>query len=258
MPRFKLTLAYDGSGFHGWQRQEPPDAPPLRTVQGVLQETVREVLGVPVELTGASRTDAGVHARGQVAAFTAAVPVPADRLPRALTARLPPDVEVLAAEEVGDSFDPISGAKSKGYRYTLRQGWPHAHRAGVFERGRVFVTVHRLDAGRMSAAATRLVGTHDFRAMAREPEARLSSVRTIHSCTIREGPEGLVQIDVSGNGFLHNMVRIIAGTLVEVGRGRIEPDAIGEILASGDRDRAGPTLPPDGLCLEWVHYGAPA
>jgi tRNA pseudouridine38-40 synthase len=308
VPRYRLTLAYDGSAFHGWQKQEPVPAqagtegagPPtplrsrgiehglaaakpgriaLRTVQGVLERAVREVVREPIEVMGASRTDAGVHARGQIAAFTCSEGVEAGEgwpqsrgmapLVRALNGRLPGDVLVLDACAVAASFDPVGDAVEKGYTYTL-----HVSRdRPLFDRHLVQHVWVPLDLESMRAAAARLVGEHDFAGFAAAGHGRGSTVRTIFSCdVVRAGdapgwrhadPAGRsepwatrLRIDISGSGFLYNMVRIIAGTLVEVGRGRIEPGAIGEILASRDRARAGPTLPPTGLCLEWVKYGS--
>jgi tRNA pseudouridine38-40 synthase len=257
MPRYKLTVAYEGTDFHGWQKQEPPPevaAGPLRTVQGVLETAVREVVREPVAVVGASRTDAGVHALGQVAAFTSVQEIPLDRLPLAINSRLPPDVLVVKAEVVGESFDPISDALSKGYRYSIAHGGPERSPRPLFDRRFVYYTYHPLDAQPMDAAAKHLVGEHDFASFAQINHGRETTVRTIHSCSVESTAPDRCHIDVSGGGFLYNMVRIIAGTLVEVGRGRIEPDQVPAILAARDRRAAGPTLPPEGLCLMWVRY----
>ena len=256
MPRYKLTIAYDGTEFHGWQRQEPADAPPLRTVQGVVQEALQEVLRQRVELVGASRTDAGVHAIGQVAAFTADVRVPLDRLAQAITARLPHDVQVTRAETVADGFNPIGGARSKCYRYTIEHtSHPH-HARPLFDRNFVFATPYALDTARMQEAARRIVGTHDFASFAQVNHGRATTVRSVLDCVVRAPAPRRAEIEVCATGFLYNMVRIIAGTLVEVGRGRVDPGDIPAILAARDRRMAGPTLPPQGLCLRWIWYGA--
>jgi tRNA pseudouridine38-40 synthase len=255
LPRFKLTIAYDGTDFHGWQKQVPPDAAPLRTVQGVLEEAVRVCVAAPVVVLGASRTDAGVHAIGQVAAFTAETRIPIDRLPLAIGARLPDDVQVLDAAIVHDGFDPISDARSKLYRYTIGSPTPGSAQVPLFERRYLHWQVHELDVAAMDAAARRLVGEHDFAAFAQAAHGRESTIRRIHGCSVLTPRPGRVWIDVSGNGFLYNMVRIIAGTLLEVGRGRMSADQVSEALASKDRTRAGPTLQPHGLCLRWIHYG---
>ncbi|MEN0020149.1 MAG: tRNA pseudouridine synthase A [Planctomycetota bacterium] len=299
MPRYKLTVAYDGTDFCGWQKQEPrdPDAHPvkddpgqrppehkidrtlqagepgrvaLRTVQAVVERAVREVVREPVMLQGASRTDSGVHARGQVAAFTAET-WPEDRglipIIRGINARLPGDVLITRAQIVPDAFDPIADCQSKGYSYRIYQS---IHRP-LWQRRGVYHTWKNLDLDAMRTAAAHLVGEHDFESFAAMHHGRASTVRTIFACDVTEeapnqepkasahdasvGEGRLLRIDVSGNGFLYNMVRIIAGTLHEVGRGKIDPDSIPDILQAKDRRRAGVTLPPEGLRLEWIDYG---
>jgi tRNA pseudouridine38-40 synthase len=257
MPRYRLVVAYDGTDFHGWQRQEPPGAAPLRTVQGLLERAVAEAVGTPVHVMGASRTDAGVHALGQVAAFTAETRIPVERLAMAITARLPEDVCVRSAERVHDGFDPISDCISKCYRYTIAHGVEAPDAALLFERRTTWWTRHRLDGDAMRRAATALVGTHDFAAFAAANHGREHTVRTVFGCTVIEPRAGRLVVEVAGSGFLYNMVRIIAGTLVDAGRGKTDAAAIARALAGGDRAMAGPTLPPHGLRLEWVRYGAP-
>jgi len=291
VPRYKLTIAYDGTDFHGWQKQHPPAADhpelvpdqaldpilgspadgrvALRTVQEVVEQAVRKVCRECVVLTGASRTDAGVHALGQVAAFTS-TPKPdcgqgwpadrgTDRLVRALNGALPRDVLIRDAAIVSDEFDPITHALEKEYTYTIATGEPRP----LFDRHFVYDTWHRLDPARMAEAARHIVGEHDFAAFAQINHGRRTTVRTVFTCEVSQiescpGPgldaQKRIVIRVSGSGFLYNMVRIIAGTLVEVGRGKIKPDAVADIIASTDRRRAGPTLPPDGLRLEWIRY----
>ncbi|MDX2131594.1 MAG: tRNA pseudouridine synthase A [Planctomycetota bacterium] len=341
MPRYRLTIAYDGTDFCGWQKQElflpPPDARPadqrppdretttpvprpgklagattldirdgedrprtaLRTVQHVVEQSVRAIVREDVILTGASRTDTGVHAKGQVAAFTcspADVPPRRDRaadfdssllppepeeppgpstprgpgwpldrgtgrLLRAINSRLPDDILVVACEPTSPDFDPIQHATSKAYSYTLHVGPPPPHGLGLrplWDRRYVHHVWEPLDLDRMERATAHLVGEHDFAAFAAAGHGRLSTVRTILSCTVTElspvTESRRLRIDVSGTGFLWNMVRILAGTLVDVGRARIDPDAVPAIIASRDRRAAGPTLPPTGLCLEWIRY----
>lgn len=299
MPRYKLTIAYDGTNFHGWQRQEPPVVGEvgarvpiseeegfenvefegedgkrrrkLRTVQEVLIRAVQEIVREPVALLGASRTDSGVHARGQVAAFTTSDVEkgrgwPAERgaepFIRALNARLPDDVLVRAVELVDSSFDPIGGCTSKGYSYTLHIS-PHRP---LWDRNYVHHIWSPVDVAKMNEAAALLVGEHDFAGFAAAGHGRLTTVRTVLSCRVveeeekRETQGGVeegarrVRIDISGTGFLWNMVRIIAGTLVEVGWGKRTLDDVRRALETGDRRAAGPTLPATGLCLEWVNY----
>ena len=247
--RYKITLAYDGSDFHGWQKQIPPDGEPLRTVAGVVEDTLRHVLRQPITLVGASRTDAGVHALGQVAHFDADTPIPIERLAQAVNSRLPGDIEVLTFEPADLRFDAISDAVSKQYRYRIF----HTERRPLQQRHCVWHCWTPLDMGRMTAAAVRIVGTQDFEGFAAAGHGRATTVRTVTRCEVeRDDPE--VHIVVQGTGFLYNMVRIIAGTLVEVGRGRFEPDQIDRLLTSRDRRQAGPTLPAHGLWLEWIKY----
>lgn len=258
MARYKLTIAYDGTAFHGWQKQNRPDGTSLRTVQAVVEEAVRETVKQPIVVMGASRTDTGVHALGQVAAFTAETPIPDDRMARAITSRLPDDVQILRAERVRNDFDPISDCVAKGYRYHFAHGITAedipGRRRPLFDRHYVFWTYHDLDADRMNEAARHLIGEHDFASFAKINHGRESTVRTIYDCAARATEAHRCHVNVAGSGFLYNMVRIIAGTLMEVGRGAIEPEAMRDILAAADRRAAGPTLPPTGLCLQWIRY----
>lgn len=247
--RYKLLIAYDGSAFHGWQKQEPPDAPALRTVQGVMHDTMVRLFKQPINLVGASRTDSGVHARGQVAHFDAVSRVPVERMAMAINSRLPDDIEVLEAEAVSPSFDAIRQAVTKQYTYTIH----NTERRPLGIRHMVHHYWQPLDAERMNAAAARLVGEHDFEGFSAAGHGRESTVRTIHRCEVQRDGDRVV-ITVEGSGFLWNMVRIIAGTLLEVGRGHFEPQHIDEILRTADRQLAGPTLPPNGLCLEWIRH----
>jgi tRNA pseudouridine38-40 synthase len=258
LQRYKLTIAYDGSGFHGWQKQEPPPPQaPLRTVAGEVESTLQRVLQQPITLVGASRTDAGVHARGQVAHFDAATPIPLERLAQAINSRLARDIEIVSAELAAPTFDAISDAKCKQYRYRLF----NAPCRPLEKRNHVFHCWIDLDVGAMDAAAQHLVGEYDFASLAAVAHGRATTVRTIFACHVTRdtlsGPTSggdEVHIVVQGSGFLYNMVRIIAGTLVEVGRGHWPPEHMKEILAACDRAAAGPTLPPQGLWLEWVKY----
>jgi len=255
MPRFRLKIAYDGTDFHGWQRQEPKDAEPLRTVQGVVEQAVAELIGQRVDVVGASRTDTGVHAIGQVAAFTADVRVPVERLANAISARLPRDVQVVEAERTHDGFNPIGDARSKCYRYTIEHT-SHPHNPWpLFDRNLVFATPHTLDLDRMQRAAAALVGTYDCASFTQIDHGRTTTVRSVYDCIVRSPTPRRVEIEIAASGFLYNMVRIVAGTLFEAGRGRIEPGDVAAIRDARDRTRAGPTLPPQGLCLRWIWYG---
>jgi tRNA pseudouridine38-40 synthase len=257
MPRYRLTVAYDGTNFHGWQKQEPPGAEPLRTVQHVMERALAEVLRGEVDVVGASRTDAGVHALGQVAAFSCATDFEPKRLVAAVNARLPEDAQVRDASIVPDAFSPISDAIAKGYRYRIAwgRGKPGDLPRPLFNRTTMFWTPYELDAVAMNEGARRLIGQHDFASFTRKNPNRETTVRTVHDCLVTATGRRRLRMDVCGDGFLYNMVRIIAGTLVEIGRGKIAPEAIERILAARDRDAAGPTVAAGGLCLMWVKYG---
>lgn len=257
--RYMLTIAYEGTNFHGWQKQASTSADPwvaaegVRTVQAVVERAVREVVREPVELMGASRTDSGVHAAGQVAAFTAGEErrgAPDERLGMAINARLPEDVVVTGVRRVNPRFDPVGHCEAKGYRYRI---WTGTQRV-LWER-RVTANVRTdLDVRAMRVAAERVVGKHDFCAFAAAGHGRLSTIRTVFSCDVSREESGIISIDVSGDGFLYNMVRIIAGTLVEVGRGKRTADEVSAAIESRDRRNAGPTMPASGLRLEWIRY----
>ena len=263
--RYKLTVAYDGSAFHGWQKQQPKDQPWPRTVEGELEQTLMRVLRQPADvigLLGASRTDTGVHAIGQVCHFNADTPIPLERLCKAINSRLPEDIDARAVEVVHEGFDAIRDATDKQYRYRVLNA-PHRP-LGL--RHLVYHEWNALDLDAMRDAAQRLIGTHDVEGFASAAHGRTNTVRTIHDCQIEEHPlpggyaadpraGRELHVVISGNGFLYNMVRIVAGTLVEVGLGKMPPARIDEILATQNRRLAGTTLPPNGLCLEWIKYG---
>lgn len=243
MRTLKLTLAYDGVGFHGWQVQ-----PELRTVQGVVTDALARVLRQPVKLFGAGRTDAGVHAEGQVASLETDHSIPCAKLCRALSAKLPPDVSVVSVEEVPRDFHARFRALGKWYRYRLlERPLPDALR-----RRRAVRVSWRLDVLAMRRAARGLEGTHDFRSLAPAKEQR-PTVRTLFAVDVTRCQD-LVFIDVVGDGFLHKMVRTLAGTLLEVGRGRTRADGMDSLLQERSRAAAGPTLPPEGLTLVRVAY----
>lgn len=254
--RYRMILAYDGSGFHGWQKQHPPGQTPLRTVQQVIEDTLIDLFKHPVVLTGASRTDTGVHAQGQVAMFDVATPIPVDRLHNAINGRLPHDIELREITVAEPEFHCIKDVVSKQYRYTILTG---THRP-LWQRHVVHHCRFELDVEQMHDAATRLVGTHDVEGFAAAGHGRTRTTRTIHHARVwRDTDPGeflddRIHFEVQGDGFLLNMVRIMAGTLVEVGRGQFEPSRIDEILETADRQLAGPTLPPNGLCLQWIRY----
>ncbi len=240
----KLTVCYDGSGYHGWQIQ-----PGYKTIQGMLSEAVRSLMGEEITVTGASRTDAGVSALGQAAVIQIDSPIPTENLAKALTDRLPREIAVVEAVEMADGFDVIGGVKTKLYRYTINTSSCRP----VLNIRHCWHLSKKLDIAAMDKAAERLVGKHDFKSFAAAGDSRENSVRTVFRCDVVEtGHE--VFVDVEGDGFLYNMVRNIVGTLVEVGVGRWEPEKIGEILKAKDRTAAGPIAVAEGLCLMWIKY----
>lgn len=239
----KLTIEYDGTAYHGWQRQAN-----AVTVQQVLEEGIAAVVGHKVTLYGSGRTDAGVHALGQVANFHTSSTIPADGLHHAVNAAMPKNIVVVRAEDVPDDFHARYSAKSKTYRYTI---CCRPVRPALGAR-----YVHWLrrepDAEAMRAAAGHFVGEHDFAAFETESSGE-NAVRTVtRSELVEEGDR--LHFYVAANGFLYNMVRAMVGTLIEVGLGTREPDDIPRLLASRDRALAGPTAPAKGLCLMQVDY----
>ncbi len=244
----KLTVVYDGSAYHGWQIQ-----PGLKTIQGVLTEAIEKLIGGEVRVFGASRTDAGVSALGQVALVQIDSAIPVENFARAITGRLPADIAVTEAVEVPQGFDLIGAVKSKLYRYTIFTGPVRP----VLQIRHCWHLPAKLDTIAMAKAAKLLVGKKDFKSFASAADKRESTVRTIFRCDLSNGKEAekdYVYIDVEGDGFLYNMVRNIVGTLVEVGVGRMPPEKIAEILEAKDRTAAGPIAPAAGLCLMCVKY----
>lgn len=239
-----LTVAYDGTDYSGFQIQE--NGP---TIQAELERALSRLAGGPVRVTGAGRTDAGVHARGQVIGFFSPLGHDPDTYVRALNAALPRDIAVLAAETVPAGFHARYWAVGKTYVYDI---WTDRVRP-VFERRYRHYCPHPLDTGAMRRGARFLVGTHDFAAFQATGSSAGTSTRTVTRFEVDEVPHG-VRLTVEANGFLYHMVRIMAGTLMLVGRGKLAPDAVKRILESRQRGGAGPTAPAEGLCLEAVHY----
>jgi tRNA pseudouridine38-40 synthase len=246
MRNIKLLLAYDGTEFSGWQRQ-----PNQRTVQQVLEEALAKLTGAMPTTNASGRTDAGVHALGQVVHFFTASRHPPEVFVKALNATLPPDVRVKGAWEMPQAFHATLDAKAKLYRYVIDNG----PIADPFRLRYAYHVYHRLDVDAMNRAAEALKGRHDFHSFETNWPNRTSSVRTItHLAVARE--EDSVTIDVEADGFLYNMVRTIAGTLILVGTGRRPEEWVAEALAAEDRAAAGPTAPPQGLFLVRVNYEA--
>jgi len=254
MRTLKLTLSYDGTRLVGWQRQAEGDS-----VQSLLEDALARFEGGPVTVHGAGRTDAGVHALRQVASVQVGFAHDAATLTRALNAQLPEDVRVLAVEDAAPGFHARFDARSKTYRYCIRNG----PAASPFERAFVWHVPQPLDVDAMRQAASRLLGRHDFSAFRSIGTDVPDSVRTLHTSAIVETAGAapwvgdsapLLTYEVSGDGFLRHMVRAIVGTLVEVGRGWRDPAQMDALLQSGDRARAGATAPPQGLFLVRVVY----
>jgi tRNA pseudouridine38-40 synthase len=244
----KLVLAYDGTEFAGWQRQ-----PGRRSVQAVLETALAPIAGRPVTVVGAGRTDAGVHALGQVAHVEMPRAIEPAIVQRALNAKLPPDVRVRGASDAPPGFHARFGARRKTYRYQIRRApW-----VSPFEHRYVWHVADVLDLDAMAAAAARLVGRRDFGAFRSLGSRVRSTERTVYRLDVTgaEDPDGTrVTIEIEADGFLRHMARAIVGTLVEVGLGRRTPESLEGVLASRDRARAGPTAPARGLFLVRVDY----
>lgn len=251
MRHIRLVVEYDGTGLCGWQRQD--NGP---TVQGHLEDALARLLVHEVAVVGASRTDAGVHARGQVASFRTERPIPLHGIRRGLNSMLPPSIAVVEASEAGDDFHPRFSATGKHYRYLLST---RAERSPRWA-SRAWHQPAHLDLDAMRRAATALIGEHDFAAFRAAGCTAKRTVRRIDHIDIAPlagdlpGDSELLAVDVRGNAFLRNMVRILVGTLVEVGRGRRPASQVAEILASKDRTKAGITAPAHGLELISVRY----
>ena len=235
MPNYRLTLCYDGTRWKGWQKQGNTD----QTIQGRLETLLTRLLEQPVEVAGSGRTDAGAHARMQVASFRAKTPLSPQKILAGLRQHLPADIGALALEQAEPRFHARLSCTGKTYVYRI---W-NSELPNVFERNYLYRLHEPLD----------LCGTHDYRAFCSLKRFKRSTVRRVESITIEDlGPE--LRFTVSGDGFLYHMVRILVGTLLAVGRGQLAPDEMGDILASQDRRRAGETVPACGLCLTDVRY----
>ncbi len=254
MRSLKLTIAYDGAPFHGWQIQSG-----VPTIQGALNEVASQITQQKIVVHGASRTDAGVHALGQVAHFRTCSPIPADESQRAFNALLPPSIRIMAAEEVGPDFHARWLAQAKTYRYRIYRG----EVLPPFEHQRVLHYSGPLDETAMAAAAREFEGEHDFETFAassgsEEDDRDRTTVRVIYSSEIiREHDRDEIAYVVRGKSFLRYMVRKIVGTLLEVGKGRLAPADVAQLFAARDRSRSGPTAPPEGLYLVSLEYPDP-
>lgn len=245
MRNIRLVVEYDGTSLHGWQRQANG-----ATVQAHLESALAELLQHEVKVTGASRTDAGVHARGQVASFRTEKTIPVHGIRRGLNSLLPDSIAISDAADAPDDFHPRFSATGKHYRYTLLLRPDRSPRW----RDRAWHISESLDLAAMRTGAAALLGEHDFGAFRAAGCTAKTTIRRIESIDIADPAEGLVAVDVRGNAFLRMMVRIVVGTLVDVGAGRFTPAQVAEILASTDRTKAGKTAPAHGLELVEVRY----
>jgi tRNA pseudouridine38-40 synthase len=254
--RYKLTIAYRGTHYHGWQRQPANEfykgtvaaGEGIPTIQEIVSRAIVDVVRHPITLVGSSRTDGGVHAKGQVAHFdTDQLQIPAEGMRRGINSRLPEDILIRSIDPVANSFDAIGSTISKRYQYFI---WNAEDRSPFFPE----LCWHRwqtLDLAAMRQAAQYFVGEHDFGSFAKPGHGRENTVRRVLSCDVSRRGAMLV-IGIEGSGFLWNQVRIMVGTLVEIGYGKQPPYCIPQMLDAQDRQAAGPTAPPQGLYLQWV------
>jgi tRNA pseudouridine38-40 synthase len=255
----KLTIEYDGTDYSGWQIQNKRKE---RTIQEAIEKTLRKILQDKIKLIGAGRTDAGVHAKAQVANFKTNSKLSLGKLQKALNGELPEDISIVKAEEKGLNFHSRFNAKSKVYRYIiLNRAYPSA-----LLRNTVYFYSYTLNIQLMRQGAAHLLGKHDFKSFCVSASSAKNTVRTIKRINIKKMPYDLrpgihdlnkgflICIDIEADGFLYNMTRNIVGTLLEIGRGKLAPDSLKETLMSCDRRLAGPTAPAKGLCLMQVKY----
>ena len=244
MRNIKLIIEYDGKKFNGWQKQ-----PDKLNIQGEIENAIKEITGEEVDLIGSGRTDAGVHALGQVANFKTNSNLPVEKFPIALNSKLKKSIFIRQAEEVDERFHSRYNAKQKTYAYIINT----TNYGAAIYRDLEYYTNLNLNIEQMKKAAKYFEGEHDFKAFKASGTSSKSSVRTIYKLDVMEA-EGRIKIEITGNGFLYNMVRIISGTLVEVGLGKIKAEDIPNIIEAKDRSKAGKTLPAHGLYLVNVEY----
>ena len=244
MKRVKLVVAYDGTNYHGWQVQDNGI-----TIEEVLNRTISELVQEDIKVIGASRTDAGVHACGNVAVFDTESRIPGDKFSFALNQRLPEDIRIQESCEVDADFHPRYADTVKTYEYNI------LNRRFELPTKRLYAAFcyYPMDIERMNQAAAYLVGEHDFKSFCSAGAQVQSTVRTIYAVNVTKADD-MVHIRITGNGFLYNMVRIIAGTLMQVGTGLMEPEQVKEILEARDRSKAGPTAVAKGLTLVEIRY----
>lgn len=244
MRNIKLIIEYDGKGFNGWQKQ-----PNKLNIQGEIEKAISEITGEDIDLIASGRTDAGVHSLGQTANFKTNSNIPVEKLPIAINSKLKKSIVVQSAEEVEENFHSRYSVKSKKYRYTIN----NSKYGSAIYRDMEYHFPQKLNIEEMKRAAKYFEGEHDFKAFKASGTSSKSSIRTIYKAEVIENKDR-IYIELTGNGFLYNMVRIIAGTLLDVGTEKIKPEEITEIIESKDRKQAGKTLPARGLCLVKVSY----
>ena len=244
MRNIKLTIEYDGKSFNGWQKQ-----PNKLNIQGEIEKAIEEITGEEIELIASGRTDAGVHSLGQVANFKTESNIDIEKLPYAINSKLKKSIVIKSAEEVDERFHSRYSVHSKTYRYTIN----NSKFGTALFRDMEYHFPFKLDENKMNEGAKLFIGEHDFKAFKASGTSSKSSVRIIYDAKVKRDGDRVI-IELTGNGFLYNMVRIIAGTLLDVGTGKIEPSEIKNIIESKDRNLAGKTLPARGLCLLKVDY----
>ena len=244
MRNIKLIIEYDGKSFNGWQKQ-----PTKLNIQGEIEKAIEEITGEKVDLTASGRTDAGVHSLGQTANFKTESQIQIEKFAKAINSKLKKSIVIKSADEVDERFHSRYSVKSKTYRYIIN----NSDNGTAIYRGLEYHIPMKLDVKKMQEAMKFFEGEHDFKGFKASGTSSKSSVRTIYKGEVKQEGERII-IEVTGNGFLYNMVRIIAGTLVDVGLEKIKPEGIPEIIESKDRTKAGKTLPPHGLYLLKVEY----
>ncbi len=245
MRNIKLTIEYDGKEYNGWQKQ-----PTKLNIQGTIEQAIKTITGEEVELMASGRTDAGVHAFGQIANFKTNSNIPTEKIAIALNSNLKKSIRIISAEEVNERFHSRLSCKRKTYRYIIN----NSEFSSAIYRNLETHIPQKLDVEKMKIGAKFFEGEHDFKAFKASGTSSKSSVRTIYNAQVIQMPNNRIYIELTGNGFLYNMVRIISGTLVEVGLGKLEPEDIKNIINSKNRNLAGKTLPPNGLYLLSVEY----
>lgn len=240
----KLTIAYDGTNYNGWQLQKNPN-----TIQGKIEKAIQKVYGQKCRLYSASRTDAGVHAKGQAAHFVTSIKIPSDKIPKAINSYLPPDIVIKKAVYEKNSFNARFDAVSKMYRYFIF----NSHARDPFKERYAWRVTYKLDFQAMKKEARLLKGRHNFKSLQAKDKKERNSVRTIKNVTLAK-KGSMIKIDIEADGFLYNMARNIAGTLVDIGRGYLPSGSMAKILKAKKREAAGSTAPGKGLTLIEVKY----